>query len=893
MFRRRRRTLEDFDAEIAAHVQLEIDRLCEEGLGPEEARTAALRAFGSPTRAEERFYESSHVLWWDHLCQDARYALRTLKKSPGFAVTAIATMTIGIGATTAVFSLVDATLLRPLPYPDADRLVSVAVDLPGVEARDVGMSQPEWRDLQRSGAFEFVSPVWFDENNLTGGARPERVRIVIVAPGYFALLRVKPQLGRTFDPRDYSPGILPEVVISDRLWRRGFGGDPRILEKSIRMDTDVYRIVGVMPQGFDAPGRKLEERNIDIWAATSFYGMPMRDQPPRAGRNLPTAIARLAPGLTLASAQQRLDALAAELRRRFPADYPPQSGFAVRIVPLKDRIVGDVRRPLVLLLSAVGLVLLIGCANIANLLLARGTMRARELAMRRALGASQGRLIRQLLTESALLSVAGGAGGLLLLSLTKGLLLRFVPDTLPQLNPAGLDWTVLVFAVAASIVTGVGFGIFPAVHANRVDAAQVIKQSDGRGASARQAGTRRLLIVAEIAISMVLLAGAGLLVRTFRDLVHVDLGFDRENVLIIRTRLPAPNDPKADRYRTAAQESQFLRELLRRAHTLPGVEQAAIGDTASIPLDQTAHDLKVISEGSYFIALEDRPETTTAPLAVERTDVTPEYFRLLGLRLLRGRVFNDTDRDTAPLVAVVNDAFARKYWPGEDPIGKRFRRTRSGSPWIVVIGTIADARTESLENGSVPKVYLNFHQSTGNRLAIFLRGQLDGAAAAERMRVEVQHVDPTLPVFGARTLDETVSSSLDAVRFSMATVSLFALTAVALAAIGIYGVMAYVVGGRTREIGIRVALGARPAVIVVSILREALQLTIIGTAIGLACALLATRLIAGVLYGVSSTDPATFAVVVSALIGLAMLACAIPVRRALRIDPTIALRQEG
>jgi putative ABC transport system permease protein len=892
MFGRRRRTGDDFDAEIRAHLQLEIDRLEEQGLAPDAARAAARRAFGNVTRTEERFYESSRPLWWDHLSQDVRYSIRTLTQTRGFTFTAIATMAIGIGATTAIFSLVNATLLRPLPYPDPDRLVTVAVDLPGVNARDVGMSQPEWVDLQRSGAFEFISPVWFDENNVTGGARPARVRIVIVAPNYFELLAVRAQLGRTFEPRDHSPGVLPDVVISDSLWKRGFGADPRILEKSIKMDTDVYHIVGVMPPGFDAPGRKLEERNVDIWAETNFYGMPMRDHPPRAGRNLPTAIARLAPGLTLTSAQRRLDALAAELRQQYPSDYPAQSGLALRLVPLKERIVGDVRRPLILLFAAVGVVLLIGCANVANLLLARGTTRARELAMRQALGAGRRRLIRQLLTESVLLSVAGGVGGLLLLAWAQGFLVRAMPDTLPRFNPAALDWRVLAFAVAASLATGVGFGIVPALQVNHIDPGHVIKQGDVRGSSSRHAGTRRVLIVGEFALSLVLLAGAGLLVRTFHDLVNVELGFDRENVMIVRTRLPAPNDPTVDRYRTAAQESQFLRELVRRGRTLPGVEDVAIGDTAAIPLDEAARDLKVISEGSYFIALEDRPETATAPFSVERSSVTPEYFRLLGLHVVRGRAFNEADDANAPMVAVINEAFARTSWPGQDPVGKRFRRVRSGSPWVTVVGTIANARTESLANGSIPKVYLNLHQNTGNRLAIFLRGHFDPVRSAERMRIEVQKVDSTLPVFDARTLRDTVSSSLDSVRFSMATVSFFALTALALAAIGIYGVMAYVVSGRTHEIGIRVALGAPRSAILGSVLHEGLQLTLIGAAVGLGCALIATRLIAGVLYGVSPSDPATFAAVVAALVAVALLACVAPVWRAMRIDPTIALRHE-
>jgi len=363
----RKRELGDFTSEIEAHIQLESERLQEQGMSERDARAAARRSFGNQMRAAERFYESGRRPGWDHFWQDVRYGARMLRRSPAFGAMAVLTMALGIGATTAIFSVVDATLLHPLPYPQAEQLVSIRDDLPGAGAHDVGMSEPEWQDLQRSGIFEYVSPTWFDENNLTGSSRPERVRILIVAPNYFALLGVKPQLGRAFNPEDHSPGLILEVLISDGLWKRAFGSDPHILDKSVRMDTDLYRIAGVMPAGFDAPGRTAEERNIEVWAATSFYGPPMSDHPPRNGRNLPTAIARLKPGLTMAAAQSRVDALVAALRREFPGDYPAQNAWTVRLLPLKERVVGNVRQSLILLLGAVGLVLLIGCVNVANL----------------------------------------------------------------------------------------------------------------------------------------------------------------------------------------------------------------------------------------------------------------------------------------------------------------------------------------------------------------------------------------------------------------------------------------------------------------------------------------------------------------------------------------------
>ncbi len=892
MFRRKRK-LDDFTSEIEAHIQLEIERLREQGLSEEEARATARRSFGNLMQAEERFYESRRWLWWDHRWQDIRYALRMLRKSPGFTAIAVLTLALGIGATTAIFSVVDATLLHPLPYPQPEQLVSVEDDLPGVGAHDVGMSEPEWQDLQRSGIFEYVSPTWFDENNLTGSSQPERVRLLIVAPNYFALLGVKPQLGRAFNPGDHSPGLTLEVLISDGLWKQSFGGDPHILDRSLRLDTDLYRIVGVMPQGFDAPGRTTEERNIEVWIATSFYGPPMSDHPLRSGRNLPTAVARLKPGLTIAQAQSRLDPLVAALQKEFPEDYPKPSAWTVRLLPLKERVVGNIRQSLILLLGAVGLVLLIGCVNVANLLLARASARAREMAVRQALGAARQRLMSQLLTESVLLSLLGGIAGLAILFCIKGFLLRLLPDSLPRLNEISINSPVLLFAFGASVITGAIFGLVPALHAGRFDLTPALKEAvRGSTGSGKQARTRRLLVITEFALSLVLMIAAGLLLRSFWDLLHVPLGFNPQKVMTVRTRLPYPNDPSTDIYRTAAQEAPFFRELLRRGRTLPGVEEAALGDTASIPLDESLRDLKLISEGQFLFTLEGRDVQSGEPAVAERSSVTPQYFHLLKIPLLRGRLFDESDNDKAPQVAVVNEAFARTYWPNQNPIGKRFRKARADSPWITVVGLIANARTESLAEAGVPKIYLDLYQTGGKRLAIFLRGNLDAAAIPGEVREQVQSVDPTLPVSGAQTLNETVSASLSERRFSMEIVALFALTALLLAGLGIYGVISYIVSERTHEIGIRIALGAGRRGILQMVLRQGLGLAIAGAAVGLVGAAVVSRLMAGLLYGVRPADPLTFAGVALLLIGVALLACYIPARRAMRVDPLVALRYE-
>ena len=878
----RKRKLDDFTSEIEAHIQIEIERLREQGLSEDDARAAARRSFGNVMHAEERFYESGRWLWWDHFRHDIRYARRVLRKSAGFTAIAVLTIALGIGATTAIYSVVDATLLHPLPYPQPEQLVSIEDDLPGVGAQDVGMSEPEWQDLQRSGIFEYVSPTWFDENNITGSSQPARVRLLIVAPNYFALLSVKPQLGRSFNPEDHTPGLLQEVLISDGLWKRAFGGDPHILDRNVRLDTDLYQVGGVMPEGFDAPGRTAEERNIEVWAATSFYGGPMSDHPRRSGRNLPTAIARLKPGLTIAAAQSRVDALVASLQKQYPVDYPLQSVWTVRLVPLKERVVGNVRQ---------SLILLIGCVNVANLLLARASARGREMAVRQALGAARKRLMSQLLTESLLLSLIGGVFGIAILLCTKAFLLRFVPANLPRLNDISISWSVLLFALIASRIAGAIFGLAPALHAGRVDLTHALKEATrGSTGSGQQTRTRRALVVTEFALSLVLMIAAGLLLRRFWDLLNVQLGFNPQSVMTVRTRLPYPNNPKTDIYRTPAQEAPFFREILRRARTLPGVEEAALGDTASIPLDQSLRDLKLISEGQFLFVLEGHDICSDQPAVVERSSVSPKYFDLLGIPLLRGRLFNELDTDNTAQVAVINEAFARLYWPGQDSLGQRFKSTRAESPWITVVGIIPNARTESLAQASVPQVYLDVYQTGAKRLTILLRGHLDTAATAELVREQVQSVDPALPVSDTQTLSETVSASLSERRFSM--VALFALTALLLAGLGIYGVISYMVSERTHEIGIRVALGAQKRNIQRIVVREGLALALAGAAVGFVCALVVSHLMAGMLYGVRPTDPLTFAGVAFLLIGVALLACYIPARRATRIDPLVALRHE-
>ncbi len=882
----------DFNSEIEAHLELESERLREQGLSEEEARARARRSFGNRTQAEERFYESHHWIGWDHFWQDVRYGLRMLRKSPGFTTIAVLTIALGIGATTAIFSIVDAALLHSLPYPQPEQLVSIQDDLPGVGALDVGISVPEWQDFQRSGIFAYVSPLGGGDVNLTGASKPERIRFLNVAPNYFALLGVKPQLGESFNPEDHTPGFTLEGLISDGLWKRAFGADPNIRGKSLRLDNDLYHVIGVMPPGYQDPGRTVEERNIEIWLASGFAADPA-PPPQRSLRILPETIARIKPGLTLAAAQSRIDALVASLKREFPNDYPGQSAWTVRLVPLQESVVGNLRQSLTLLLAAVGLVLLIGCVNVANLLLARASARGREMALRQALGAARQRLISQLLTEGLLLSLVGGAAGLGILFCTKGLLLRMVPESLPRLNELSMNWAVLLFALIATLAAGAIFGLAPALQAGRPDLTWILKQQ-GRGStgSGEQARTRRVLVITEFALSLVLMIAAGLLLRSFADLLHVSLGFNPQKVMAVRVWLPIPNDPETDIYRTAAREAPFLREILRRGRTLPGVEKIAIGDLAALPLGHDRNDL------NPFPLIVEGHETPSneAPL-VNGSIVTPEYFQVLGMTLLRGRLFAEFDDEKAPQVAVINEVFAQTYWPNAEPLGKHLRLNNArgaatNTSWTTVVGVIADARTEFVSEASVPQLYLNLYQRQAKDLAIFVRGRLDPAATPVELREQVQSVDPALPVFGAQELNETVSTSLAERRFLMEIVALFALTALLLAGLGIYGVISYIVSERTHEIGIRIALGAEKKSILQMVLRQGLGLAAAGAAVGLVGAVIVSHLMTGLLYGVRPTDPLTFAGVAVLLIGVALLACYIPARRAIRVDPLVALRHE-
>lgn len=845
------------------------------------------RDFNAESQPSHHIHEPSRVSWTDDLWRDIRYSYRVLRKSPGFAAIAVLTIALGVGATTAIFSVVNATLLHPLPYPHSEQLVTIEDDFVGLNSRDVGMSTPEWKDLQASGIFESVSPAWFDDNNLTGGSQPTRVRLLTVAPNYFALLGVQPRLGATFDPHDPTLGYNLQVVISDGLWKRGFGSNPGIIGKAVQIDTDWYRIIGVMPPDFYAPGRTAEERSVEVWSAAGFSAAPFAS-PPKRGNRYPGAFARIKSGLSFKEAQERVNALVASLQKQYPVDYPEQNKWAIRLVPLKEHVIGNVRQPLLLLLGAVGLVFLISCVNVVNLLLARGSARRREMAIRQALGAKRARLTFQLLTESLSLALLGGIVGLLILVCLKPFLLRLVPESLPRLSEVTITWNVLLFALIASVVAGLVFGLTPALHSRRLDLTPALRQqSRAVTSSGEQGRTRRLLVVLEVALSLVLMISAGLLLRSFWDLLNVELGFNSRSIMAVRTRLPYPNDPSVDRYGSAAQETPFLRELLRRVRTLPGVEEAALGNNTSVPLDHHQRDQNMLR-----VLFEGRGVESSDAVLINGILITPEYFHLMGIKLLRGRLLTEYDDDKAVPVVVINETMAQTYWPKQDALGRHLKLSTRAKDWSTVVGIVADARTESLENPRVPQIYATLYQKPEKHLAMFLRGNLNISAIPGQVRSQVQSVDPDLPVFGAETIEEAVSTSLSVRRFSMMMTALFALTALLLAGLGIYGVISYAVTERTHEIGIQLALGAQRGRIIQMVLRQGLGLALLGAGIGLIAALVVSHLISSLLYGVRPADPVIFIGVTTVLLAVAAAACYVPARRAVRVDPLIALRNE-
>ena len=829
------------------------------------------------------------------LLQDVRYGLRMLVKKPTFTIVAVLTLALGVGANTAIFSIVNAVLLRSLQFPDPDRLVSISFNNPGVGLRGVRFSVPEFDDLKtQTDVFEDVSVIVLGPTNLTGAKQPEHLEMMEVSPNYFSMLGSAPELGRLIGHQDYALGFAPVVVISDALWRRSYGADPGVLGRNLRLDNDLYTIVGVLSPEFRHPGPAIPP--LEVWITCGFSADPF-PPPARGLRILPGAIARLKPGLTLAQAQARLDAMTANLRREFANDYPPQSKWTIEIVPLQQSLVGKVRPMLAVLMAAVVLIVFVVSLNIGSLLLARASGRQQEIAVRAAMGASGGRLIRQMLTESLLLAFIGGLAGLTTAVITLKAVLRFVPANLPRLGEVSIDWRVLGFALLISLATGVLFGLAPAIDSSKAGLAGTMREgSRGSGYSAKAGRLRDALMVSQLAFAVVLMVGAGLLLETLHDLLRQNPGFNPSRVVTANIYLPNPNDPKLDPYETLAQLIPFHRELLRRANAIPGVELAAI--TSNLPAADTINTDSAAygATSRNSLDIEDRPTESSGDLSAEIIRVSPEYFRLIQTPLVGGRFFTEGDEDGKLPVAIIDEATARRYWPDRDPVGRRLRIggrfvRKNSSPWCTVVGVAKNIKHDGLDVDGVPHVYVPLNQFVGRSLSVALRTSLPASTLEAQIRGAIQSVDPTLPVFGVTSMDEVLDASLASRRFSANLVAGFAAMALLLASIGIYGLLAYMVGQRSREIGLRLALGAQRADVLRLVLQKGVVLAGVGIVAGLIFSASTAPMMASLLYGVRPHDPAVFLIVPLLLFAVAVLASYVPARRATKVDPMIALRE--
>jgi predicted permease len=821
------------------------------------------------------------------LFQDVRYGLRVLWKSPGFTIVAVLSLALGVGANTAIFSIVNAVLLRSLPFSHPDRLVKIVANNRGVGAQDIGFSVPELDDLRtRAGVFDQVTVTWPTDTNLTGTERPQRLEAQGVSPNYFTMLGTSAHIGRVFGPGDEAQGFAEAAVISDSLWARGFGRDPGILGRKVQLDNDPYMIVGVLPPGFRHPG-STRATDVEIWVTAGFKADPF-PKPDRSLRFLPGAIGLLKPGISREQAQSRLDAFASQLRAEYATDYPAGSGWSIEVEPLQESLVGNVRPMLLVLMGAVVLIILLASVNIANLVLARASGRQREMAVRLAMGASRGRMIRQLLTESMILSLVSGMVGVLT-AIAAMHFVQFLPARIPRLAEVQVDWTVLAFALLVSLLAGLGFGLVPALQSSKADIAVAIREgARGSGTSGKTNRLRGLLIASESALAVVLMVGAGLLLRTFWGLLQENPGFNPSRIVAANLWLPVPNHPDMDRYAKPEILNAFVREAVRRVSAIPGVDLASM--TTDLPVTHLSR--------RRLVNIEDRPEESGKGLFSEITVVTPEYFKVLQASLTRGRYFAEDDEPGKQPVVIVDETTARTFWPDRDPIGRRVSvdrysiRSAANPPWSTVVGVIKDIKNDGLDQSGGPHIYSPIYQVPRIRtLSVTVRTSLSATSLEPQIRREIQAVDPDLPVFNVRTMNEVIDGSLASRRFSAELVGVFAVVALLLASVGIYGLLAYMVGQRAHEIGVRMALGAMPSTIGKMIVSRGAGLAGIGLAVGLILSGIMAPLISSLLYGVRPIDPEVFLAVPLILMVVVLLASYIPARRAARVNPIVALRE--
>jgi putative ABC transport system permease protein len=799
--------------------------------------------------------------------QDLRYAVRMMLKQPIFTVIAVVALALGIGANTAIFTVVNAVLLRPLPYDDPSHLVWIWDTQPQLATAPASLPDfLDWKDQNHS--FEYMAAYQGGSMFVDNGNGVQDTNVGLVTPDIFSLFRVKPILGRTFTDEETQPGKFRVAVIGQKMWQSRFGSDPNIVGRTLQLNGAAYTIIGVLPAGFAFPNEAQLWRPLPI-------DMSKLDR----GPHYLHVIARLKHDVTLPQAQAEMQTIAAQLSQQY---FEKNAGHNVKLQLLTDVVVGDIKPALFVLLGAVGFVLLIACANIANLLLARAASRQREMAIRTALGASRSRIIRQLLTESITLSVTGGVAGLLVAIWGVKSLISLSPDTLPRVTEIAIDTRVALFSILVSVLTGVVFGLAPALQVSKPDLNEALKESARTSAGAHKNRLRSLLVVSEIALSLVLLIGAGLMIRSFYRLSRIDPGFNPKNVATFGVTLLRGNYP--DDAKVAA----FYSELLQRTASIPGIKSA--GAITELPMGGNNTSDYFAIEGRPVVPKEERPIT-------ECRTVTPHYFESMEIPLLRGRDFSETDTKQTPNVTIINEAFVRRHFGDEDPLGHRITLQGQFRDPITIVGIVGNVHDFGLDAPPTPEAYFPYLQnplfeSLDRSLTIVARTKTDPATMGASLRDEMLSLDKSLPVYAIKPMTEYLSDSLSRRRFNMILLSVFASVALLLAAVGIYGVISYIVSQRVREIGIRVAIGAQASDILGLVIRQAMTLTVIGIAVGLGSAVALTRLMESLLFDVSVTDPLTFALISIVLALVALSACMVPARRATKVDPIIALRYE-
>jgi putative ABC transport system permease protein len=871
------------EQELSDELRFHLEKLAEEyvakGITPQEARCAALRELGGVEQIKEECRDMRRVNYIESFFQDLRYGLRMLVKNRGFTLVAVLTLGLGIGANSAIFSVVDAVILRPLPYKDPNRLVMVKERIPLASPEPIPVCAPDVVQFQRQNqVFESVAAFGGGQFDLSGEGEPERITAERVNAGLFSLLGVQPVVGRPFTAEEDQPGHSL-AILSYALWQRRFGANPDVLGHTVTLDRQAYTVIGVMPRSFAFPLRGMDQGEAaDLFVPMAFT----RDELSDIGDNFNfSVLARLKPGVTWARANADADAIAYRILQTYPPQFRDKIKLEAVALPLSGQVVGRVRTLLLLLLGAVGFVLLIACANVANLLLTRAAHRQREIAVRLAMGAGRLRLLRQLAAENLVLALAGAGLGLLLAFGIMHALVGWMPANIPRVHAIGLNLPVLAFTLGLAALTGLVFGVAPALAASRTDLNSTLKEG---GRSAQQGlqhpRLRAALVVGEIALSMVLLVGAGLLVRSFERVLATQPGFRPEHVLTASLSLPEAQ------YKQEQQIRGFYRELIDRLKQLPGAR--AVGASTDLPLE--AGWIHLFTPEGY------QPPPGAGLNQCSHSVIIGDYLQTQGVPLLRGRYFTEQDTPGSTPVLIVSESLAKRYWPNQDPIGKRLKwgPPESNDPWLTIVGVVGDVKQGALDAATMPHTYESYgqHGIPGNSLSVAVRAEGNPASLASALRATVWGLDRELAIAQIRTMDQVISESTAPRRFNLILLVAFAALAVALAAIGIYGVISYSVAQRTHEIGIRMALGAQRGDVLRQVVGQGMLLMGAGVIIGIVGALALTRFLTSLLYEVKPTDPVTFAAVSMLVAGVALLASYFPARRATKVDPMVALRYE-